>query len=424
MNVLFIHQNFPSQYRNIARYYAANSAVRVAVIGNAATLRERASIPGAAYFGYTVSDVSDPRRTGRAAEQVMRELRDNGFVPDLIFAHPAWGEALFVRSVYPDAPLIAYAEQYGNPDDPCIGFDPEFPFASLSRDMEAHNAVLDAAFESATVLQTPTRFQLRSLPERFRAKTVVLHDGIDTNWYCPARNATAALPPTSETAHPDNAPLPAFLPPREEALTLTANDEVVTFFNRTLEPCRGWHTFARALGHIQRLRPQAHTAIVGRTGGGYGPPPPDGGNWRDRLLDEIRDTVDFTRVHFVGNVSDRVIRDLLRVSRAHVYLTYPFFVSYSPLEALSCGAPLIVSATESILEIVEDGKTALAVDFFSPEAVADAVDRLLSDRNLARTIGEAGRNMIVNRYDTRRVTLPRWLKTAEQALTIKKKTTV
>ncbi len=391
-------------------------------MGNAATLRERKPIPGVAYFGYTAPAISEPRQVGLAASKVMRELRDGGFVPHLVFVHPAWGEALYLRSVYPDAPCIAYAEHYHNPDDPCIGFDPEFTFVPQSGEMEANNAVLDAAFEEATLLQTPTRFQFRSLPERFHTKTVVVHDGIDTDWYRPARNATAVLPPSNAVRHPGNAPLPDFVPVRESELYLASDDEVITFFSRTLEPCRGWHSFARALPLIQRRRPEAHTVIVGRTEGGYGPPPANGGNWRDRLLHEIRGEVDFSRVHFIGNVPDKTICDLLRITRAHVYLTYPFFVSYSPLEALACEAPLVVSATDPILEIV-DFKTAMAVDFFSPEDIAGAVERLLVDRTLGQSLGRAGRRMIVNRYDARRVTLPICLKMAEQALACKEEAT-
>jgi glycosyltransferase involved in cell wall biosynthesis len=209
-------------------------------------------------------------------------------------------------------------------------------------------------------------------------------------------------------------PLPNWFPRRYETLTLTRADTVVTFINRVLEPHRGWPSFARAIPIIQQACPEAHFVIVGRAAGdgAYGPPP-ETGNWRDIYLNEIRDRIDPARLHFTGTVSLKTIYKILTVSRAHVYLTYPFVLSYSPVEAMSCATPLVLSDTPPTREVAEHGKHALFVDFHSPEDIAAGVIRLLREPEQAERMGRAAREHVIQHYDLESVWLPRWKRVIE-----------
>ena len=355
-------------------------------------------------------------RRGQAAARLMAEIRGQGFTPDVILCHPAWGEALFLRMVWPTAPLLAYAEWYADPNDRLWDFDPEFPSTTDTRGLaQAGNATLAIAYADATRLQTPTRFQWKHLPLAFRERTDILYDGIRSEEFRPNPEAILVLEPDEKNfSGKENLPLPGWFPRRRETLTLTRADTVVTFVNRVLEPYRGWHNFSRAIPLIQEACPEAHIVITGRTGGegAYGPPP-SSGNWRDIYLNEIRSRVDPSRLHFTGTVPLETIYRLLTVSRAHVYLTYPFVLSYSPVEAMSCGAPVVLSDGEATQEVAEGEKHALFVDFHSPEEIAAAVIRLLRDPERAERMGRAAREHVIGQYNLEGVWLPRWKRVIE-----------
>ncbi|GHU10417.1 glycosyl transferase [Betaproteobacteria bacterium] len=422
LRLLFVHQNFPSQYYHIARCYAADPDNTVIALGDAANLRQRPAVPGVIPVGWELPP-STPKpnqhthhyvrrfeadtRRGQAAARVMARLRDQGFIPDIILVHPDWGEGLFIRLIWPDAPILAYAEHYAQWDDPALDFDPAFPATPDTRcAAQAANATRAITLADADHLQTPTRFQLARLPESFRARTSLLYDGINTAAFSPDPDAVLELPPTKTAFNAENAALPSWFPLRGEPLRLTKQETVVTFINRTLEPWRGWRTFVRAIPHIQKAHPEAHFVIVGRTGGGYGPAP-ERGNWRDIFLAEQRAALDLSRLHFTGAVPPETIRAVLTVSRAHVYLSHPFVLSYSPVEAMSCACPLVLGDTEATREIAAHEQHALFADGLDPQAVAEAVLRLLDDEDLSRRLGQAARARAREHYDLK-VCLPEW----------------
>ncbi|GHU26725.1 glycosyl transferase [Betaproteobacteria bacterium] len=422
LRLLFVHQNFPSQYYHIARRYAANPDNTVIALGDAANLRQRPAVPGVILVGWELPP-STPKanqhthhyarrfeadaRRGQAAARVMARLRDQGFTPDIILVHPDWGEGLFIRLLWPDTPILAYAEHYDSLYDPALDFDPAFPATPDIRcAAQAANATRAITLADADHLQTPTRFQFQRLPASFQAKTSRLYDGINTAAFSPDPDAVLELPPTKTAFNAENAALPPWFPLRNDPLRLTRKETVITFINRTLEPWRGWHTFVRAIPHIQKAHPEAHFVIVGRTGGGYGPAP-ERGHWRDIFLAEQRAALDLSRLHFTGSVPPETIRAVLRVSCAHIYLSHPFFLSYSPVEAMSCACPLVLGDTEATREIAVHEQHALFADGLDPKAVGEAARRLLDDEALARRLGQAARARAQEHYDSE-VCLPQW----------------
>lgn len=429
LRLLFVHQNFPSPYVNLAAHYAADANNVVAAIGDASNLKDCLTVPGVLLFGYPtakvrgaavlplIRDFEDCVRRGKAAQAVMEQLKGGGFVPDVIIGDPVWGELLFIRNVFPDVPVLARAEAYCTVPTPLANFDPESPYKADDLDtILAGQAAALRGWADAQALYSATRFQADTFPPLLRAGITVMHEGIRSDVYKPAPARTLPLPPTDQVVRPDNHPLPSYVPRRREKLDIGPEMDVFVFFSRVLEPHRGWHTFIRALPAIQKRHPEAHCLIVGRTRGGYGPPPRpprhSGRLWRDIFLNEVRGDIDFAKTHFLGNVSTEATLAIMQRAKAFVSLTCPSFPSWSPLEAMACGAPLVTSDVPPMRELAGSGENALFVDFFDSSGLADAVCRLLEDEPLRRRLGENGRRHVVEQYDFEQVCLPRW----EQAI--------
>jgi len=162
-------------------------------------------------------------------------------------------------------------------------------------------------------------------------------------------------------------------------------DKLVTYVVRDLEPYRGFHIMMRALPRLLAARPDLRVILVGGDHVSYGMRPAKG-TWRERMLDELGDKLDMSRVHFTGKVPYDTYVKILQRSDAHVYLTYPFVASWSLREALATGCALVASDTAPVREFVTHRKTGLMVPFLQPEAVADAVLTLLEDQPLARRL--------------------------------------
>lgn len=326
---------------------------------------------------------------GLSAARGARALRDrHGYTPDVIFGHTGWGETLFLREIWPEARLLAYAELMYRTRGHDVGFD-----AELGGDAE--NARLGAVARSAHLVQglvqadaamAPTYYQADSFPPGLREKITVMHDGIDTDRLCPDPQASLTLP---------------------SGRVLRAGDEVLTYVSRSLEPYRGFHIAMRALPAVLAARPDAQIVMVGGDGVSYGGPPEGGGTWKDRMLAELGDSLDLSRVHFPGRVPYADYVRLLQVSRCHLYLTYPFVLSWSLTEAMAAGCQIVASDTEPVRELVTDGVHGRLVPFFDVPAISAALIRALAGDADAPAMRAAARARMVAEYDLRRHCLPR-----------------
>jgi len=184
---------------------------------------------------------------------------------------------------------------------------------------------------------------------------------------------------------------------------------VITFVNRNLEPHRGYHMFMRALPRLLKERPEARVLIVGGDDVSYGPRPPADQTWKQVFIDEVRGRIsndDWARVHFTGRIPYQKFLHLLKVSRVHVYLTYPFVLSWSLLEAMSCGAAVVASDTDPVREVIAQDETARLIGFFDTDALIGNICDLLEDRETRDRLGHAARQTIRRRYDLREICLP------------------
>ena len=392
MRVLFIHQNFPGQFRYLAPALAARGHEV-----HALAITPRHHPPGVKIHVYQpgepsgrsahpwTHDFDAKTLRAQACARKMVELDAAGFVPDVVVGHPGWGETWMVKDVWPAARLLAFQEFFYGAD---LNFDPEFPEPRQAARFRIRikNAGLLPGLASMDWGLSPTEWQRRQFPADYRKRISVVFDGIDTRRVCPERVPQLTL--------------------GSPAVTLEDGDEIVTFVNRNLEPYRGYHVFMRALPRLFQLRPQARVVIVGGDGCSYGSPPPRG-NWRDLFLAEVRERIDLSRVHFVGMLTYGALVNLFRMARCHVYLTYPFVLSWSMIEAMSSGALVLASRTAPVEEVIEDGKNGLLFDFFDTEAIAVRVAEVLAQPERFRALREQARRTVVERYDLETQCLPR-----------------
>lgn len=402
MDVLFLHPNFPGQFKRLASALACRSGFRVWGLGAEAWMGKDLRLEGVTTLSYP----QPPHPTGdvhpwavgfekavRTGEQVLltlSEYKKHGFEPDVVIAHPGWGDAFFVRDFFPGAKVIGLFEYFYRARGADVGFDPEFP-SSLNDIFRLHagNATQLLALESCDLGVCPTHWQRSRFPDAYQSRLTVLHEGVDTKKICPDNDAKFQLP---------------------NGTHLRAGQPVLTYVSRHLEPYRGFHVFMRALPTILAQNPNLTVLIIGmESGTSYGPEPKSGESWKNVLLKEIEGTLPIGNVHFLGWVNRAQYIKALQVSSVHVYMTYPFVLSWSCLEAMSAGCLMVASDTPPVRDVIEHGKQGLLFDFMHPEELARTVQQALDGGREFQPMRDSARQTVVDRYDFEQVSLPGYL---------------
>lgn len=381
MKILFIHQNFPGQYKHLARILAADPKNRVLFI----TKPGKPNIPGVHKIEYVTKRKPAPQTHryvrvfedgvlhGQAVARVALKLKAQGFTPDIVCAHMGWGEALYIKDIWPQIPLLGYFEYYYHAFNSDVSFASDGPvdIDTVCR-VRTKNALHLLSLEGADWGVSPTNWQWMQFPGQFKERISVIHDGIDTDIAVPDAEASLTL---------------------DNGVVLHAGDEVVTYVARNLEPYRGFPNFMRAVEIIQKRRPECQIVVVGGDGVSYGSAPNGGGTWREHMLSEV--DIDSSRIHFLGQIPYNRFLQVLKVSAAHVYLTYPFVLSWSMLEAMSAGCVVIGSNTPPVAEVIEHGRNGFLADFFRPDVFADYVDKVLEHPDRMQAVRRNARRKIV-----------------------------
>jgi glycosyltransferase involved in cell wall biosynthesis len=406
MNLLFIHQNYPGQFRESLPRLAASGRHRIVFL----TQRKLTAAPkDHAVATYTTKQKAAEGThryarlfetqtiTGAAVRDACLELKRRGFTPDLVVGHAGWGELMFVADAYPGVPMASYFEYYFIPKDGCVAFDPEFPeVPDVATLLHARNAMNYLTLARSASGFTATEWQKQTYPALFHPKIEVLHEGIRTDRLVPDHASPIKV------ARGD--------------LTFERGEEIVTYIARNLEPIRGVHTMLRALPALQKARPKARVAIIGGDDVSYGRQLAGGETFRGKLVKELGDKVDWSRVHFLGQIPYSDLMGLMKISRAHVYLTAPFVVSWSMLEAMSLEKVVIASDVAPVRQFIKDGETGLLVDFFKPDALAEAIAKVLAAPDAFAAVGRKAREHVVAGYDFATVAYPAFEKFLDRVI--------
>jgi glycosyltransferase involved in cell wall biosynthesis len=398
MRLLFIHNNFPAQFRHVAQALARNPENRIGFI----TQNRTQEMPGVTKLIFEparkaragthqyVRQFENAVLEGQAVFRVLQQLKSRGFVPDLVCAHTGWGAGMFVKDIYPDTPLLLHCEWYTRSRGSDLDFDPAYPpdINDMLR-YRVSNAAMLVDLDACDGGVSPTHWQRSRFPEAFRPRIDVLHEGIDTAYFAPQPGAKPEVP----------------------GLDLSSAREIVTYSARGMDAYRGFPQFIEALGHLLERRPQCHAVIVGEDRVAYGPPPPEGNSYKEWMLAKV--PLDSARVHFAGKLPYGLYRQVLRASSVHVYLTRPFVLSWSLLEAMATGCLIVASDTAPVREVMEDGVNGLLVDFFDARGIAGRIEEALEQNERLAHLRERARQTVLERYALAEL-LPRHLHLLER----------
>jgi glycosyltransferase involved in cell wall biosynthesis len=385
MRILFIHQNFPAQFRHLALHLSQNTSYEVLALCQA----QAPKLAGIQTIVYQPARKVSPNThhynrgleahtiNGQAVAKELLKLKQSGYQPDIVIAHAAWGEALYIKDVFPSTKLIGFFEFYYKAFGRDTDFDPEFPqvLDDVLR-IRNKNTTHLLSLEAVDMGVCPTQFQKDTFPQEFQHKLHLIHEGVNTELATPNAKASFRLP---------------------NGATLTASDEVITYVSRNLEPYRGFHQFMRVAELICKRRPNTHILVVGGDEVSYGRKLAKGESWRQKMLKEVK--IDNSRVHFLGKVSYQHYLQVLQISSAHIYLTVPFVLSWSMLEAMSAGCVVIASNTAPVTEVIQHEKNGILVDFFSPDEIANTINKVLDHPKKHQKMRQAARKTILDKYN-------------------------
>ena len=389
MKLLFVHQNMPGQYREMLTWLSQRGDQEIVFL----TQRRDVQIKGVKTLTYQThhrpaadayglsKDWEAAAGAGLGAAMAMRKFeKDQGFKPDIIIGHTGWGELLFMKEVWPDVPVIGFFEYFYRTSGGLVGFDPEKPANDQAGFFaKARNTVPYASIESVDLGHVPTRWQRDRFPTSFHDRMYTCHDGIRCDRLLPDPNASIGLGRLEQP--------------------LTRSDEVVTYVARNMERARGFHIMMRALPQIQAQRPKARVLMIGGNETSYGAVSKHPQGLRGEMEAELGDSVDWSRVHFLGKVPYADLCRIIRISRCHIYLTMPFVLSWSLLEAMSMQATVVAADVAPVREAVTHKETGMLVDFFDPSALANQVTDVLANPGDYAHLGPAARAHVLQNYD-------------------------
>lgn len=398
MRVCFIHQNIPAQFRHLIDALLLRGDQVLALCEQTAAQRWARHHPNLGSAGYRLPPAAELsavpshlRQThlqmlrAGAVLDALRAMCRKGLQPDVVVAHPGWGEAMFLRGALPHTPFLAYCEFYYRAAGADVGFDPEYPVSDDRwQRLQLRNMPLLLALHDMDMGWCPTRWQRDQMPEAYASRLQVAHEGVDTAQVKPDEHAQWSI-----GGH-----------------RLRRGDPIVTYVARNLEPHRGFHVFMRGLPLLQRLVPQARVVVVGGDEVSYGVRLPAGQSYRERLVAELGDRVDWSRVLFTGRLPYADYLKVLQLSAVHAYLSYPFVLSWSLLEAMSAGCCIVGSATPPVQEVIEHGHNGWLVDFFDAEGLARRLAAALQAPAQTLALRAAARRTVCERFDLHSRCLP------------------
>lgn len=382
MNILFLHRSFPAQFKYFASELAKDKNNRVVFITNSETYEidgiekiiykpESTGIEEASPYikGYTAAV-----NHAQAAAKEAQKLKEKGFEPDIIYGHSGWGVTLFMKDLFPKVPLICYFEWFANAEGADTGFGGVEIDETQRAGVRCSNSQILIDLYSCDAGISPTQWQKSQFPKEYQNKIQVIHDGIDTEFFKPETNA--------------------------EFLGFHAEDEVITYGTRGMELYRGFPQFMQAVEILLKKRPNLHVIIAGEDKVFYRGRL-EKGTYKELMLEKL--DLDLERIHFVGALPYVDYLKMLQISSSHIYLTVPYVLSWSILEAMSCGCCVVASNTAPVLEVVKDNYNGILTDFFDINQIVEKIEFALDNKDKIKEIRNNARKTVVEKYNLEKI---------------------
>lgn len=383
MHLLFIHQNFPAQFGHIAAHFAKRgdrctfvSAQPPQKIAGIEVLQYKVKGGARETNHYCTRTFENQTWSSHALLETLAQRPD--IQPDLIVAHSGFVSPLFLRELYPKTPQIGYFEFFYEAHNSEMDFrDDLYRHTQLDfMRCRARNAQPLLDLHNCDAAYSPTEFQRSTFPAEYQPKIRVIFDGIDT-----------------ETWKRDNNP-----PRRYNDLSLPVGDRIVTYVSRGFESKRGFDIFLQTADQICKARSDVQVVVVGEDRVVYGSDSSftGGKTFKEWCIAKYRP--DLSRIHFIGRLPPPQLAQLLSHSDLHIYLTAPFVLSWSLLNAMSCGCTILGSDTAPVREVIHEGQTGLLADFFRVDQFTEKALSALDSPERSRQLGWNARALIEAKY--------------------------
>ena len=392
MHVLFIHQAFPAQFGQLAYELAKNHGWKCSfLIEDLSTCptptpemlqalhlhklvipeeqRDNTPTPWPQIYGKFLS-------LAKVVHDAAKQLP--GPPPDLVVGHGGRGSPTAFLTEVLDCPIINYCEYYFAKSHSDISFRVDLPPATEVAPFfpKCINAPVLLGLANMDSGYSATRFQRDTFPERFRSKIEVQFDGIDTNLYRPRKK----------------------VPRNWGGKTIPPGTKVVTFVARGLESVRGFDIFLKVARRIAKARDDVLFVIAGTDHVYYGWDALHTGQASFHQWAMQRIEHDPDRFLFLGHIEPEKLAELLCLSDLHLYLTVPFVLSWSLINAMSCGCTVIASDVPPVREVIEPGRTGLIAPLFDADALADMALEVLAQPAKYKILGKAARALIQEKF--------------------------
>lgn len=384
MNILFLHRAFPGQFKYLAMVLANNPQNNVVFVTN----DERSEINGIHKILYSLPQINDETLSfyekavlnGKVVAHLLSKMKDEGFIPDIIYGFAGWGSTMFVKDVFPDVPLICYLEWFGKSKDSVLDFGGNVPSLEQKINVRSENSHMLTSLCDCDLCITPTQWQKQQFPKEFHDKIQVIHEGIDISTCKPDNNSKFIIP--------------------DKNLELGIQDEVLTYGTRGMEAYRGFPQFMEAAEKILKKRPNTHIVIAGDDISCYSPKL-ENDTYKSHFMNKL--DLDMNRLHFVGMLSFYDYVKLLQISSAHVYSTVPYVLSWSVLNAMATECCIIASNTPPVLEVIKDNYNGLLFDFFNVEQLVEKIEYALDNQDKMQIIRSNARQTIIDNYSLEKI---------------------
>jgi len=388
INILFVHVNFPGQFKELLNALKRHENVRLGFI----TTHKTAQMDGVEIRRYQppntkpqnmihyLSTLNRDLEGAREATKQAIEFARSGFKPDVIVGHAGWCGLVFMKDVFPTAKLIGYAEWYYQWQHSWEHFSEQ----KVSMDQKAKIRMLNASsiigLESVDVSVTPTHWQRSVFPESYQRNMQVIHEGIDTDMCRPKERTALEVP----------------------GCRLPVDAKIVSYIARSMEPARGFFSYMAAVEKLSKLDPDLQFVVVGRPNSAYSAGTGNGPSYKDQAMEKY--DCDWSRVHFCGKLPYQDYLQVLRNTSVHVHLSMPLFLSWSLLEAMSCGCTIVGSENAPVDEVIEHDVNGRLVSFFETEKLVEQITDLINHPQHAKALGAAARETVLEKYQSSKCT--------------------